>query len=116
MFCSVYDDPCEFVTHIHVACPQAVIDLGLTCRCPINPVHLVMNYHSRRSDILSSTFGSFLSGFYSIFVGMTNILYGRFKVKEISSLYGFLATVSIYDIASASFCSPNRSKLYVHEV
>ncbi|CAG2197440.1 unnamed protein product [Mytilus edulis] len=101
---NVYNDGCEFLSYI--ACPQAAIDLGFTCRCPIDPVHLVMNYHSRRSNISSlpplQVLGPFFSGLDFIFAGVSNVLSGRFEVKENPSGFNFFATPWRYKLSPPS--------------
>lgn len=101
VFVSVYDDLCEMAqSYSHrVSCPQAIIDLGFTCTCPIDPVHLVMNYHHRGSE--TSSLDTLLY-IYPLQV-MLNVLPGRFEVKEIPKGAEFLATVSIYHIPFTSF-------------
>lgn len=82
-------------------CPQAIIDAGYTCGCPIriDPAHLVMNYHPQR-EVLSlwqplSDFGLFGNGIESIIEVVLQLFSGISDVKKISSQYGFLTTVSI---------------------
>lgn len=107
----MYDNLCELISNSisNHACPKAVIDLGFTCGCPINPVHLVKNYHPRGSKSSSSKpssiFESLLEitwdiwfGYESGIIGLLHFLSGSFEVKVLPSAYASLAAnVGIFE-------------------
>lgn len=105
-FFSVYDDPCEYFANYYAnhSCPQAIIDLGLTCGCPIYPVHLV------RSPL--STLGSSSTDFWFT-DPITDILSGKIEVKKIPAAWGFLLNVSIHNLPFTSFCQLQLSQVYL---
>lgn len=95
IYFSVYDDPCDFYGTIYSrTCPQEIIDLGLTCGCPINPVHLVRSHLSA----VGSSYSDFL------LTPILDILSGQFEIKVIPSAFGFLATVSIHNLLHLYLC------------
>lgn len=90
-------------------CPQGIIDLGLTCGCPINPVHLVKNYHPRGSNSSSlkplSIFELLLHeiqgiwfGYDTGLIGLLNLFSGNLEVNVVPSAYASLvANVCIFE-------------------